>query len=382
MSIPASQRRRVEASRGSLGPIARESLRRPAARLVRSLCFLVCLQFALLLPTLAAETVFVEPGSPIAYVDNQTDPGLGMTWTQPGYDDSSWATGTYGVGYDDSGDAAALLQTVTANAAASIYTRTTFTVDEVAGIQNLILGVDYDDGYVAWLNGVEIYRSPEVPAGTLYWLTSATAHESSNGATPTYEQIDISSNAIPLLQNGTNVLAIGVWNTGTSSTDLVLVPRLAANVDPGLLRGPYLQTGTSDSVVVRWRTGSPAGSRVIYGSTPGSLTSTVESFTATTEHSLAVTGLSADTRYYYAIGTNSEILAGDDPDHYFITSPTTGTVRPIRAWIIGDSGNADANAASVRDSYATYTGSTHTDLWLMLGDNAYPSAGRMLEYQL
>ncbi len=43
----------------------------------------------------------------------------------------------------------------------------------------------------------------------------------------------------------------------------------------------------------------------------------------------------------------------------------------MRIWVLGDSGTANADAAAVRDAYQTFTGGTHTDLWLMLGDNAY-----------
>ena len=54
--------------------------------------------------------------------------------------------------------------------------------------------------------------------------------------------------------------------------------------------------------------------------------------------------------------------------------------QPTRIWVIGDSGTADANAAAVRDAYLNFTGTRHTDLWLMLGDNAYES-GTDAEYQ-
>ncbi len=69
-----------------------------------------------------------------------------------------------------------------------------------------------------------------MPAGTPDWNTNAALHESSNGATPNFgTPIDISA-AVPLLHAETNVLAIGVWNSGGStSTDLVLVPRLTLN---------------------------------------------------------------------------------------------------------------------------------------------------------
>jgi len=43
----------------------------------------------------------------------------------------------------------------------------------------------------------------------------------------------------------------------------------------------------------------------------------------------------------------------------------------MRIWVVGDSGRANDDAALVRDGYLKFTGTRHTDLWLMLGDNAY-----------
>src|SRR5262245_35113308 len=47
-------------------------------------------------------------------------------------------------------------------------------------------------------------------------------------------------------------------------------PSLAATVQ----RGPYLQTGTPTSVIVKWRTDVATSGRVMYGTQPSSLTST------------------------------------------------------------------------------------------------------------
>jgi hypothetical protein len=41
--------------------------------------------------------------------------------------------------------------------------------------------------------------------------------------------VDISALAIPLLHDGVNILAIGVWNESVSSSDLVLVPSVSIN---------------------------------------------------------------------------------------------------------------------------------------------------------
>ena len=49
-------------------------------------------------------------------------------------------------------------------------------------------------------------------------------------------------------------------------------------------RGPYLQLGTSTSIVIRWRTSVATNSRVRYGASPTSLTNTVDLPAVTTEH--------------------------------------------------------------------------------------------------
>lgn len=145
-------------------------------------------------------------------------------------------------------------------------------------------------------------------------------------------------------------------------------------------RGPYLQSGSSSGVVVRWRTDENTDSVVAYGDDPTSLTNVAASSTTTGEHAVRIDGLAAETRYYYAIGSSTAALVGADDDHFFTTAPQAGAARPTRIWVLGDSGTANDNARSVRDAYESFTGSRGTDLWLMLGDNAY-SDGTDNEYQ-
>jgi len=145
-------------------------------------------------------------------------------------------------------------------------------------------------------------------------------------------------------------------------------------------RGPYLQIGTPNSTVVRWRTNVATDSRVSFGTTQGSLTSVADNATQTTEHEVLVSGLSPATKYFYSIGSTTQVLAGNDANHFFVTSPVTGTAVPTRIWVLGDSGTANTNAQAVRNAYLSFTGSIHTNIWLMLGDNAYES-GTDSEYQ-
>lgn len=157
-----------------------------------------------------------------------------------------------------------------------------------------------------------------------------------------------------------------------------LAPATAAA--QSVIRGPYLQMGTDKGVVVRWRTDVATDSRVSYGSAPDSLTSAVDDPASKTEHEVMLSSLQPNTRYYYAIGTTTGTLAGNDASHFFLTAPPPGTPKPTRLWVLGDSGTANSNAAAVRDAYYAFAGTRHTDLWLMLGDNAY-SDGTDSQYQ-
>ena len=75
---------------------------------------------------------------------------------------------------------------------------------------------------------------------------------------------------------------------------------------------------------------------------------------------------------------------GGTEDFFFVTAPAKNLaseqVRPIRIWVVGDAGRGNDIAALVRDGYLKFTGNRHTDLWLMLGDNAYDT-GTLDEYQ-
>jgi PKD repeat protein len=319
----------------------------------------------------------------MTYLANSSDPGIGTSFIAESFDDSTWAAGTYGVGYETAPPGATgLIRTPVPPGTYSAYTRSRFTVDDPSAITALRFGADYDDGYIAWVNGVEVARSASMPAGTPAWNTNAALHESSNGTSPNYGTlVDVTARALPVLHAGVNVLAVGVWNSGApTSTDLLVVPLLSADKTGVVTRGPYLQVGTPTSVVVRWRSDVALGSRVLYGDDPARLTFSVTDPTPTTEHSVTLTGLSPSTRYYYAVGSTTAVLAGGDPTYSFLTSPPTGTAVPTRIWVVGDSGTADANARAVRDAYTRFASGGATNLWLMLGDNAYPD-GSDLVYQ-
>ena len=146
-----------------------------------------------------------------------------------------------------------------------------------------------------------------------------------------------------------------------------------------IVRGPYLQQVTEQSVIVRWRTSSGTVSVVRYGLDSGSLSQTATVSGSRTEHAVLLSGLSDSTTYFYSVGDESGALAGD-ASFYFTTAPEPGTSAPARFWVLGDSGTANANAANVRDAFKAWSASQPADFMIMLGDNAYNS-GTDAEYQ-
>jgi hypothetical protein len=165
----------------------------------------------------------------MTWLANAADPGIGLSWVQPAFDDTGWSGGVYGIGYENATGAEDLIETPVPSGTKSIYTRARFNIQSAGIIDRVLLGVDYDDGFVAWINGTEVLRSPGFPSGAPTWNSSPPLHESSNAPAPVLDPIDISEFAIPVLQTGLNVLAIGVWNDTPASSDLVLVPGMSVN---------------------------------------------------------------------------------------------------------------------------------------------------------
>jgi len=141
----------------------------------------------------------------------------------------------------------------------------------------------------------------------------------------------------------------------------------ALSAQVSLIRGPYLQSGSQSSMVVRWNTNVDANARVRFGAAPGNLPNVVDDSTQGTEHEITLSGLAPATRYFYSVGTSTETLAGNDADHVFVTTPPGPSVDPVRIWVIGDSGTAHQqqlnpgagevrDAQGVRDAYFSYAG--------------------------
>jgi len=329
----------------------------------------------LTVPARAADTTLVPTGAIWKYLDNGSNQGT--AWRASGFDDSTWPSGAAQLGYGDGDEVTTVgFGPDTNNKFITTYFRRAFSVTSAAAFNALTLRLMRDDGAVVYINGVEVWRT-NMPTGTI--SSSTLASVAIGGADESaFVQTTLSPS---LLVNGANVLAVELHQSGGTSTDISFdLQLIGSDGSASVTRGPYLQIGTPNSTIVRWRTNVASDSRVSFGTTQGSLTSVADDLTQTTEHEVLVTGLSPATKYFYSVGSTTQTLAGNDANHFFVTSPVAGTAVPTRIWVLGDSGTANTNAQAVSNAYLSFTGSTHTNLWLMLGDNAYET-GTDSEFQ-
>jgi hypothetical protein len=132
---------------------------------------------------------------------------------------SQWTIGTGGVGYERSSGYEGLIDTdvgdMMYNRALGCYIRIPFTVDaDISSFNTLTLKMQYDDGFVAYLNGTELQR--ELVSGTPAFNSMADGNHEAQG----FESFNISEH-IDSLKQGQNILAIHGLNVSyTSSTFL------------------------------------------------------------------------------------------------------------------------------------------------------------------
>jgi len=157
-----------------------------------------------------------------------------------------------------------------------------------------------------------------------------------------------------------------------------------SNAATSIVRGPYLQSAAPSSIVVRWRTDATEPSIIRFGLSADKLDQTATVFGVHAEHVVQLTDLSSATQYFYAVALPSKTGGADTPTlgpiSSFTTPPVAGPAKPTRIWVLGDPGTKNSTQRAVRDAYTQFSAGKPTDLWLLLGDNAYPD-GTDADYQ-
>jgi hypothetical protein len=161
---------------------------------------------------------------------------IGTSWRgNDPFDDSAWKDGTPlvtgktgGVGYDTAPDYLPYItynvQTAMYGKCTSCYIRIPFTVKaaDLAAVKTLTLRVRCDDGYVAFLNGVEVASIGK--PDPLTWNAAC----SNRGDSTDFAEADVSA-YVSNLHLGTNVLAVHALNTALTSSDFLFSAELTGS---------------------------------------------------------------------------------------------------------------------------------------------------------
>lgn len=183
---------------------------------------------------------------------------------------SNWRDVTTGVGYDTDSRYGPWLSATgdfldeMRNKNSSIFLRVPFQIPAGETISSLSLRMRYDDGFVAYVNGVRVGsdRAPQ----QLEW--NSEAFEARNdGLNDEWETIAINPGMVNL-QTGTNILAIHGMNVSASSGDMLVLPELDRVSASAVTGSPLFLTNTSPGGV------NGAGAT----SVPAQITSVTRSF--------------------------------------------------------------------------------------------------------
>ncbi|MFZ5429946.1 MAG: CotH kinase family protein [Bacteroidota bacterium] len=196
--------------------------------------YLFSLSIVLFTLSAAAQNVnhwesLINAGNEWHYFPGVSEPPA--NWAALTFNDASWQKGPGGIGWGD-GDDATIISRVP-----SVYLRRKFTVSDPEHIVSLIFFIDFDDAFVAYLNGHEIARAnigaPGVkPLFNHYAANCDYEAQLPSGGVPA--MFILNSQQKGLLNQGENVLAIQVHDCNATSSDLSSTAFLIAGISvPG-----------------------------------------------------------------------------------------------------------------------------------------------------
>jgi len=241
----------------------------------------LCLSFFVLISRALAQSLTVQVGSPAPPPTPLVNHGDTWSWhkgtnaPQASWQtiddatlDATWSSSAGGFGYGDAGivgEATTLSDML--NRYTTFFIRRTFTIGtQVDTTRHLMLTVDYDDAFLAYLDGVEIHRANTTNAAgsTITYTQTAggNSHEASCCNAPVNPAATYDLGAVgSRLGVGPHILALVGLNQSVGSSDFHLIADLALSSSAGTASGgPILALVPTNSVAL-------TGSNTVAGST-------------------------------------------------------------------------------------------------------------------
>jgi hypothetical protein len=171
--------------------------------------------FLILLFSLSVSSqVIIDWNSQWSYFKGTKEPSTPNTlWKGTDFNATSWAKGNSPFRYGDGSGGTEL--TDMQNNYTTCYIRKEFVINSIDDVDQLKLTVDYDDGFVIWINGNEIWKT-NAPVDYAYNSGAINSHEFGELVNLTLEKDQ------QFLVNGTNVIAVQGFNFSKTSTDFYL----------------------------------------------------------------------------------------------------------------------------------------------------------------
>ncbi len=170
-------------------------------------------------------------------------------WRTNGFNDSTWLVGTAPFSYGtnatgrDEGLTSGTVVSNMINVHSSIFLRRTFVITNVAEVQSVAFNTFYDDGFVAWINGVPVLQQNMPTNSPVYTNFALVAHE----ADPVV-LLTATNSPQNYLVVGTNTLAVQLFNNQIASSDLRFETTL--QITKGTSTGPPAITNVSPAASI------------------------------------------------------------------------------------------------------------------------------------
>ncbi len=193
--------------------------------------FILCLKISLFAQKTDHWETAVFSNDTWKYLIGNSEPNA--FWRLAAYDDRDWRLGIGGFGYGDGDDNTII------DSCYAVYLRKSFSIVDTAKISAAILSIDYDDAFVAYINGFEIARSG-ILGGYPPYNTAGMDHEAKLYTGGQIENFTVSKSLLSkCLIQGLNILSIQVHNATRGSSDLTAIPYLSFGlVDNGTYYRP------------------------------------------------------------------------------------------------------------------------------------------------
>ena len=129
-------------------------------------------------------------------------------------------------------------------------------------------------------------------------------------------------------------------------------------------RKPYLQHSTQNGVQIAWRSVEPSVGTVEYGTEKGRYEYTMSEQETRKKHHLTITGLTADTEYFYRVKNNNTVVVEDK--RLSTAKATTG--NQFSFYVLGDSGTGSDQQHAVTDQLKSDYNKLGADFLIHVGD--------------